>query len=481
MDRSTSSRPPRRQFDWNRPTARYLEDPRFIEAVLLDRQDNNPEESGNETLLEIFLDIPDFCRSSDYEHPIFDQFLTTSVLEKVRDGGFERPDNLSVWLHDTSHTSGLQLYNGAISLSEFIRLSKIRRPSTGGVTDANIRKIHIPNPSPETLAVLALSSSDIQIPAVKRLMLNYLTFDTAIGLRAPSNVANDFILEFHMPGYAWRSGQVPREDSRPTTNNRRLRNSTDVSFLSGTGDGDPMPGLIDMLHEFHTSICVTGWNVDNWTAVCLTDSFFDDNSDPNNGNTLHFYTKENDQFMTDAMSSGRMLADKVSVKDPREYFFLVIKYRAESMAREWQKIRFKMCERIGKYVSHSVAPTSLPTIKETSTRRDSTLATAQGESKVVQRNEEWIKKTNRLLTQLTIMLENNVRSWHEFYAQDIDQVIHQADEQMAKRIHGSITDITDSIDEMKTVLRKLKELRLRVDDLRQEVSLNPSVECLSPD
>lgn len=110
----------------------------------------------------------------------------------------------------------------------------------------------------------------------------------------------------------------------------------------------------DYLHECQTSICVTGRGTFPWTAIRFADSYFNIGSDPNNEYMLPFYDRkipDLDSREMDALSIAGMTADETSVKDPREYFLLVVKPHIERISDECTKVVFKLRDRIHQYVS----------------------------------------------------------------------------------------------------------------------------------
>lgn len=158
------------------------------------------------------------------------------------------------------------------------------------------------------------------------------------------------------------------QDQRRGTDNLPLRKSTDVSFLTTLAN----KAEIDTLHECQTSICVTGWNVtQGWTAYCLKDSFFNDEADPNNESSLLFYSKDDDQEVQegdvestccdmDAISLATLTADRISHKDPREYFLQIVLCHIREIRGEWDNTGYCMGQRIHEYVS--VGPESCSSV-----------------------------------------------------------------------------------------------------------------------
>lgn len=160
----------------------------------------------------------------------------------------------------------------------------------------------------------------------------------------------------------WKREHSPRRDQRVTGDGLPLRKSTDLSFLPGAPRSDRIAHGLDYLHEAQTSICVTGRDTSHWTAIGLTDSYFEDDSDPNNEYLLPFYVTDPypDPDMTscelDALSIANLTADNVSVTDPREYFLLVVKFHVVRITQHWMNVLFKLKDMIDEYVSGKIPP-----------------------------------------------------------------------------------------------------------------------------
>lgn len=158
-----------------------------------------------------------------------------------------------------------------------------------------------------------------------------------------------------MPCLVWRKGPVPRKDSRTTTDGNPIRNTHDLSFLLKAKTEHDHQTVTDYLYECQTSICLTGSNIHKWTAVALVDTFFEE-EDGNNPNTVPHYVKEADPEAAevsrdmDPLSIGMTTADDLWVKDPREYFPLVIRHRAERIKDEWENASVQLSQRINDHV-----------------------------------------------------------------------------------------------------------------------------------
>lgn len=118
MVQPTKRNLPRRPVDWTREVAqRTSEEPsRIDEDLVLAHQFE--AEGPKQSLLAIFLDIPEQS-PREYELPIFSRVIGGLVLDRTRDGDFDDPDRLAVWIHDRSRENDSRPHNGTMKLPEF--------------------------------------------------------------------------------------------------------------------------------------------------------------------------------------------------------------------------------------------------------------------------------------------------------------------------------------------------------------------------
>ncbi|KAH0434852.1 hypothetical protein CcaCcLH18_05060 [Colletotrichum camelliae] len=189
----------------------------------------------------------------------------------------------------------------------------------------------------------------------------------------------------------------------------------------------------------------SGWNIERWTAIALIDTYFDE-ADENNMSTLPFYIRDvgkDEAEDMDPFSIGDLTADKFWAKDPREYFPLVIRYRAQRITEEWDNTCANLECRVRDY---------------------------EGDFKVVKDCETWVNQTSRLLTRLMNMLEESVKSWYKFL-EDIDRMTYQTSEEMASKIHGSFSDIAEAVEATEEIAGRLKSLEREITNFREQASL----------
>ncbi|KAK1633347.1 hypothetical protein BDP81DRAFT_72619 [Colletotrichum phormii] len=356
MDRAATRSFPRRPVQWNRPMTRRK--PEISRIDLHTKYQRRFEDEGtNPSLLSTFLSIPEFSPRLDYELPVFKNILDETILKRICEGNFETPSNLAAWLHDRDLSNRPRGYNGSLSLLDFDLHLSLKRLGEKGLPDADTRKICINNPCQWTLGVLAVRAPEHQAPVIRDFIFKHLTARTSVSL--DTVVDGGFTLEFHLAYPVWTRDPSPRRDQRVTGDGLPLRKSTDLSFLPGAQRSDQITHGFDYLHEAQTSICVTGRDTSQWTAIRLTDSYFEDDSDPNKEYLLPFYVADPypDQDMTscelDAISIANLTADNVSVTDPREYFLLVVKFHVARITEHWTNVLFKLKDMIEEYSTYT--------------------------------------------------------------------------------------------------------------------------------
>lgn len=83
-------------------------------------------------------------------------------------------------------------------------------------------------------------------------------------------------------------------------------------------------------------------------------------------------------------------------------------------------------------------------------------------------NEAWVRQTRDLLTKLVTSLKEGITSLKKCLK--IKGIVDEDDEETGIHIDGSASEISNSIEQMQVVLRRLDALKLRVDDFSAHVS-----------
>lgn len=158
-----------------------------------------------------------------------------------------------------------------------------------------------------------------------------------------------------MPCLIWRSGEPYRPDKRLTTRGEPLRQAKKLSFLSTPRNGGDPVECSDFLYDSQTSVCVTGWDTVRWTAICLMDTYFDEEVDVDPLMLSH-YDNDPDNPPSDALSLGHLVGDDKMPKDPRAYFLFVCTSQLSRIYEEWRHNEYQLKENVNQYVSSSRDP-----------------------------------------------------------------------------------------------------------------------------
>ncbi|KAF5509880.1 hypothetical protein CGCF413_v003407 [Colletotrichum fructicola] len=310
-------------------------------------------------------------------------------------------------MHDEDEKNYPRYYNGLMSILNLHEVTKLKRIDEKGMVDATTRKIYIPNPSATAMGILALRSSYEQIPVIKRLLYKYINFEASLALRATEG--EEFILEFHMPCLVWQR-----------------------------------------------------WDISSWSAICLADSYFADETDPDDPVMLAHYVKDTDSDDPglDPLSTGKLTADKVAPTDPREYFLVVVRYRVMRLLETWTNVEFQLGEKIHQYLD---APHLL-------FRQDSTnLGTADRDTAAVEGGEAWLKKTRRLLNRLLKMLRTSLNAFDKFHERDTVRIDAQAKRPTSLHMRDSFHKINTYVDDLKNIFEGLTNLNSEIDTFESDL------------
>ncbi|TDZ67862.1 hypothetical protein CTRI78_v002621 [Colletotrichum trifolii] len=91
-----------------------------------------------------------------------------------------------------------------------------------------------------------------------------------------------------------------------------------------------------------------------WTSYCLVDSYFDDATNQNSDLALSYYILEDERDVVDRqldpLSMGQTTTGTTLLRDPREYFLLIWRWRAKHFKEEWENTGCQLQKHIHRYV-----------------------------------------------------------------------------------------------------------------------------------
>jgi hypothetical protein len=163
-----------------------------------------------------------------------------------------------------------------------------------------------------------------------------------------------FLMEFHLPFYAWRRHVVLREDTRKKANGEPLRKSRALAFLVSK-DPDGLDDR-DCVYESCVSCTVTGYNDFVWTACLAVDTYFSDVNETKD--KVSDYSDE-DVILSDPLlaAHNRYIHDPTRpILDPRVYFLAVFSAWIKRVENEWGNVIFRLRRGIEKFVSSHDSP-----------------------------------------------------------------------------------------------------------------------------
>lgn len=153
------------------------------------------------------------------------------------------------------------------------------------------------------------------------------------------------MLVLHLSHYVWRDGPL-RQDFRLTNSGGPLRETRDLSYLSASTREKPC-----YLHESQTSICVTGSDISTWTALCMTDSYYDDQLGFTQIQRFQNEIDNDDGILAqDAPGRTTPCVGSNSIKDPRVYFLMISTFYIARIKDEWKDTHFQLREKVRLYV-----------------------------------------------------------------------------------------------------------------------------------
>jgi hypothetical protein len=141
-----------------------------------------------------------------------------------------------------------------------------------------------------------------------------------------------------------KQSQEPLKDSRKKFDGQPLRQSWDLSFLSGPTNASRSMDIPYCLYEAQISVAVTGIDHWVWTAYGFIDTYFGSKESVNAYHQLKARTGR-----PDPLAAGQLPVDFL-IWTPREYFFKVFEIRIKEVRSQWNIIIDTVGGAVKKYV-----------------------------------------------------------------------------------------------------------------------------------
>ncbi|KAJ6438997.1 Arginine--tRNA ligase, cytoplasmic-like protein [Purpureocillium lavendulum] len=441
------------------PQKPFAEDKPYITYHTENRswQDQWSEEGESDTPLNRFLNIKECSSRGFYETPEFKTIGLDRALENIRDGQPFNSVEPAAWMHDKCGIEARE-YNGVMSIQKFHEVHRMKRFDQEGYPDALTRRIHIPNPTSESLGVLVHHVTSSHRQELKEFLLRHIQGhrNKAFVWFDISAAGMTFSMICHFPSFVWKEWSQEevgaRQDRRKKIDGSPWRKSEDLSYLCGT----TLPkhqGSIDMLHETQQSLIIMGFDRRMWTLHSLTDSYFY-SPNPYNEDTLEHYEcdtlehyggdtlAEEPETFYDPITLGEHQAD-LPVDDPREFFFLILQIRLSQALEEWKNINYQLRRHV------DMGPERFGELSHT---QELTARSARARGEEIEHRHSWCEKTNSLLTRLHGSLSSKIDALKGFMTEpqpDIDLTPRiAASYQKLRRLVKGLEEVRDGIQDV---------------------------------
>ncbi|KAI5457393.1 hypothetical protein BGZ63DRAFT_467292 [Mariannaea sp. PMI_226] len=443
-------------FDWDQSSHHLQsENESWIQKIL--------EQGRSETPLGLFLETP--LHSPKIRSHCWDEFYAIELpkaLEQLQSGMFGGPMASRIWLYDTN---GLQArtYNGVVSAQKAHKTLQLKRFGEKNEPDARIRRLHISNPTPESMSVVIYDAKKSDLCVLRPLFWNHIRGQKNAPLFSFKfeNGGLTFAITFQIPSfvlYSTDADKSPPEDSRMKTDNTPWRNSMDISFLSKDDSN------IYTLHESQHSFAVYGHGKSVWKSLYLHDDYFHEKISDNE-DTIEYYDDDEadseecseecaEEQEWDPSLLGNLEAKTVS-QDPCEFFLAVLNERCEQWHHEWIQIHIKVQEKISEYThSASTAAITLPESQNS----------AREALRQIEIDREWLRRTLGLLGLLNRTLSGITKAWDNF-RNKIDEF------SSAKRLFFLQNNIDDKVNSMIGIQEGFVNLEAQCEQFRKDLEL----------
>jgi hypothetical protein len=149
-------------------------------------------------------------------------------------------------------------------------------------------------------------------------------------------------LQFHLPYFALRISQPPKDVPRKVVNGNPPRQWTDLSFLkiqTSRSEDQKKCGI----YEAQISFVICGSDNWRWVAYAFVDTDF-------NGEDLGDEVFSYEGVHEDPIASDAKLDANLPIGDPREYFLMIFEIRMAQVLKEWELLVRTVERSIKRYV-----------------------------------------------------------------------------------------------------------------------------------
>ncbi|UPK98849.1 hypothetical protein LCI18_009784 [Fusarium solani-melongenae] len=315
------------------------------------------------------------------------------------------------------------------------------------------RRIYIKNPNGASVVAMIKTTPASQVEGFRNLFADYITStpEPKFILRESPWWGGCFVISFNVPYYGISTPDL--QDCRTISNGgKRLRNRHDLDFLhlKGYEEFDDERSFFHdnaILHEAVYSLTVTGKSDKYWTAVCLDDHVFDEESN---------LESDEETLEVDGKSDPILLqAEGNLTKSPRAYAVAALKVALDKIVdhhgnvQDWFKASFSL---------------------HTSDTEDGPLEKISAEEM-----HTWLEKFPKTLSHVTHSTSSLVTKLDHFLAEDVifgqdglpRGVLWQSLQNDANALR-SLLAIKQYRNQLRDIVSELRQLALACKEVRRQ-------------
>lgn len=305
------------------------------DPIRVDGKDPQVDGEGIRIFLRDYDDDEPLCGAEDVE-----EFCKDKQLQDILSAEGLKNLKRNVWIDDRSRSGEYREYQNPLTPYTLFRALDQPRFDNNEKPDADQRRMLFVDLEPYHILALAETASDRQLPVLRDAIQKHLALETSLRVHIPFKGISMFHLELHLPYFALR------QSTRLISSHiRSKRQCIDLSFLTTRSNGGPSQPRYKIF-EAQISFVISGWEDSRWVAWSFIDNYFAKEE------LLDLDGYHYNGFVEDPISKGQ-LDQNTPLENPREYFLVILKIRAEQVLKEWEHVVQTIKRNVKRYVYSS--------------------------------------------------------------------------------------------------------------------------------
>ncbi|ROW08470.1 hypothetical protein VMCG_03214 [Cytospora schulzeri] len=192
---------------------------------------------------------------------------------------------------------------------------------------AHRRLILVENPNGQAVKALLSTASKRESAIITDWMYKYVNFEPSIGFQQRVEFWKDFVLNFHMPCFVYRSELSEQQEKELLAHPLRQCFRLPCPPVSGQAHA---PSSKEYLCEVQISISVFGVDTEKWAAYAFEDTYHRESS-------IEGYPDDDSGVLRVRLDpvAGGSLSLEDPIPGPIDYFLQVVQDRLKSLAAKW--------------------------------------------------------------------------------------------------------------------------------------------------